>query len=43
MLGAAVVGGLILGMIEGISLGISRISGQQELSGQCKYYFVVVS
>ena len=34
MLGAAVVGGIILGMIEGISLGISRISGQMVLNEQ---------
>lgn len=34
MLGAAVVGGLILGMIEGFSLAISRFSGQMVLNEQ---------
>jgi hypothetical protein len=37
MLGAAVVGGIILAMIEGIGLGLSRISGQMMLNEQCKY------
>lgn len=40
MFGAAVVGGLILAMIEGISLGISRVSGQMELSGQSKLFYL---
>ncbi|CAF0739756.1 unnamed protein product [Brachionus calyciflorus] len=34
MLGAAVVGGIILGMIEGVSLAISRVSGQMVLNEQ---------
>lgn len=34
MFGAAVFGGLILGLIEGVSLGISRISGQMLLNEQ---------
>lgn len=37
MLGAAVVGGIILGLIEGVSLGISRITGQTLLNEQCNY------
>ena len=36
MFGAAVVGGIILAMIEGIGLGLSRISGQMQLQEQCK-------
>jgi len=40
MMGAAVVGGIILAMIEGVSLGISRISGQMALSDQRKYYIL---
>jgi hypothetical protein len=35
MFGAAVVGGIILAMIEGIGLGLSRISGQMMLNEQC--------
>jgi hypothetical protein len=38
MMGAAVVGGIILAMIEGVSLGISRISGQMALSDQRKHF-----
>ena len=34
MLGAAVVGGLILAMIEGISLGLSRMTGSAMLQEQ---------
>lgn len=34
MLGAAVVGGLILAMIEGISLGLNRMSGSAMLQEQ---------
>ncbi|RNA08612.1 mitochondrial import inner membrane translocase subunit Tim17-B-like [Brachionus plicatilis] len=34
MFGAAVVGGLILGMIEGVSMAMSRISGQMVLNEQ---------
>jgi hypothetical protein len=34
MLGAAVVGGIILGMIEGFSIVISRFSGQMMLNDQ---------
>lgn len=34
MLGAAVVGGLILGLIEGISLGLNRMSGSAALQEQ---------
>ena len=37
MLGAAVVGGVILGLIEGVSLGISRVTGQMMLNEQCKF------
>lgn len=36
MFGAAVVGGLILGMIEGVSMAMSRISGQMVLNEQSK-------
>jgi hypothetical protein len=38
MVGAAVVGGIILGMIEGVSLGISRLSGQMALSDQRNHF-----
>jgi import inner membrane translocase subunit TIM17 len=37
MLGAAVVGGIILGMIEGVSVIISRATGQMALNEQCNY------
>lgn len=37
MFGAAVVGGLILGMIEGVSMAMSRISGQMVLNEQSKF------
>ena len=36
MIGGAVVGGIILAMIEGVSLGLSRISGQMQLNEQSK-------
>jgi hypothetical protein len=36
MLGAAIVGGVILGLIEGVSVGLSRMSGQMMLNEQCK-------
>ena len=39
MFGAAVVGGIILAMIEGIGLGLSRISGQMMLNEQCNLLF----
>jgi len=34
MIGGAVMGGIILAMIEGVSLGLSRISGQMQLNEQ---------
>jgi hypothetical protein len=34
MVGAAVVGGLILALIEGISLGLNRMSGSAMLQEQ---------
>jgi len=37
MLGAAVVGGVILGLIEGVSVGLSRMSGQMMLNEQRNY------
>ena len=37
MLGAAIVGGVILGLIEGISIGLSRMSGQMMLNEQCNH------
>ena len=40
MLGAAVVGGVILGLIEGVSLGISRVSGQMMLNEQSNTYIL---
>ncbi len=43
MLGAAVVGGLILAMIEGIGLGMSRITGQMMLNEQCMHFFENIS
>lgn len=36
MLGAAIVGGVILGLIEGVSIGLSRFSGKMMLNEQCK-------
>jgi hypothetical protein len=38
MIGGAVVGGIILAMIEGVSLGLSRISGQMQLNDQSIFY-----
>ncbi len=35
MLGAAIVGGIILGLIEGVSIGLSRMSGQMMINEQC--------
>lgn len=40
MLGAAVVGGVILGLIEGVSVGLSRMSGQMMLNEQCEFIFL---
>ena len=40
MIGGAVVGGIILAMIEGVSLGLSRISGQMQLNEQSKLLFI---
>lgn len=39
MLGAAVVGGLILALIEGISLGLNRMSGSAALQEQLSKVF----
>jgi hypothetical protein len=39
MLGSAVVGGVILALIEGVSVGISRMSGQMVLNEQCNIIF----
>ena len=36
MITAAVAGGIILGMIEGVSVVISRATGQMALNEQCK-------
>lgn len=36
MIGSAIVGGVILGLIEGVSLLISRVSGQMMISEQSK-------
>ena len=38
MIGGAVVGGIILAMIEGVSLGLSRMSGQMQLNEQSKIW-----
>ena len=38
MLGAAVVGGLILALIEGISLGLNRMTGSAALQEQLSKY-----
>ena len=39
MIGGAVVGGIILAMIEGVSLGLSRISGQMQLNEQSNFWY----
>lgn len=43
MLGAAVVGGIILGMIEGFSLAINRYTSQIALSEQRNTLFLAPS
>jgi hypothetical protein len=37
MFGAAVVGGIILGMIEGVSVLISRATGQMAMNEQSTF------
>jgi len=42
MLGAAIVGGVILGLIEGVSVGLSRMSGQMMLNEQRNYHHILI-